>query len=68
MGKPFRVDLLHRALALLILRTLRSGDAMHGWANPSGIGERALGEPRFVVSGSTPAWPSQPLPSSADGP
>src|SRR5437879_12285123 len=32
MGKPPRLDLLQRTLDLLILRTLQSGDAMHGWA------------------------------------
>src|SRR5215470_14594453 len=32
MAKPFRLDLLQGTLDLLILRTLQSGDAMHGWA------------------------------------
>ena len=32
MGKQSRLDLLQGTLDLLILRTLQSGDAMHGWA------------------------------------
>ena len=32
MGKRSRLDLLQGTLDLLILRTLQSGDAMHGWA------------------------------------
>ena len=32
MRKPSRLDLLQGTLDLLILRTLQSADAMHGWA------------------------------------
>lgn len=32
MQKPARLDLLQGTLDLLILRTLQSGDALHGWA------------------------------------
>ena len=32
MAKPSRLDLLQGTLDLLILRTLQSGDALHGWA------------------------------------
>ena len=32
MSKPSRLDLLQGTLDLLILRTLQSGDALHGWA------------------------------------
>src|SRR5215469_8727557 len=32
MGKRSRLDLLQGTLDLLILRTLQSGDALHGWA------------------------------------
>ena len=32
MTQPSRLDLLQGTLDLLILRTLQSGDALHGWA------------------------------------
>src|SRR5215510_14343598 len=32
MDRPTRLDLLQGTLDLLILRTLQSGDALHGWA------------------------------------
>jgi transcriptional regulator len=32
MTRPSRLDLLQGTLDLLILRTLQSGDALHGWA------------------------------------
>src|SRR5712692_4063063 len=32
MGERSRLDLLQGTLDLLILRTLQSGDALHGWA------------------------------------
>jgi len=32
MARAFRLDLLQGTLDMLILRTLQSGDAMHGWA------------------------------------